>query len=50
LGPGRKVIEQAGGIEAYDQQARKMKELFSAEELVNYIKESKRRDVVEFKG
>ena len=50
LGPGRKVIEQAGGIEAYDQQARKMRELFSAEELVNYIKESKRREVVEFRG
>jgi Transglutaminase-like superfamily len=50
LVPGRKIIEQAGGLEAYDQQVRKMRALLSTKELVDFVKESKRRDVVEFRG
>jgi Transglutaminase-like superfamily len=50
LGPGRKIIEEAGGLEAYDLQARKMRALLSTEELVDFVKESKHLDVVEFRG
>ena len=45
---GRNVIEEAGGIEAYDRKARNMRELFSPEEITREMKEELRQ-VVEFK-
>ena len=49
---GRKIIEEAGGIEAYDQNARKRRELVPTEEITNEItrltKEAERKQVVVF--
>jgi Transglutaminase-like superfamily len=45
---GRDIIEEAGGREAYDQKARKMRELFSAEEITRRTKAA-RKQVVQFK-
>ena len=48
LPPGRRIIEEAGGIEAYDRKARNVQELFSAEEITRRTK-AKRKQVVKFK-
>lgn len=47
---GREVIEEAGGIEAYDQNARRRKGELSAieEEITRLTQEAKRQQVVEF--
>ena len=49
---GRKIIEEAGGIEAYDQNARRRRELVPTEEITNEIarltKEAERKRVVVF--
>ena len=46
---GRNAIEEAGGIEAYDQNIRRQRELFSEEEIERKIKEAERPQFVEFK-
>jgi hypothetical protein len=49
LPQGRKIIEEAGGIEAYDQNARRRRELSSVEEEITRLTmEAKRQQVVEF--
>jgi hypothetical protein len=49
---GRKIIEEASGIEAYAQKARRRKELFATEEMTRettrLTKEAKRKHVVVF--
>jgi Transglutaminase-like superfamily len=37
---GRRIIEEAGGVEAYDQKARRKRMLFSEEEITRRIKEA----------
>jgi hypothetical protein len=48
LAKGRRTIEAAGGLEAYEQNARMMRELFSAEEVMRITK-AKREKGLEFK-
>ena len=52
LAQGRKIIEEAGGIEAYDQNARRRRELVPTEEITSEIarltKDAERRQVVVF--
>jgi hypothetical protein len=49
---GRKIIEEAGGIEAYDRSVRRKRELFATEEIAEAItrltKDAEHRQVVEF--
>ena len=49
---GRKIIEEAGGIEAYDQNARRRRELVPTEEITREIarltKDAERKQVVVF--
>jgi hypothetical protein len=47
---GRKIIEEAGGIEAYDQNAKRRRGELAAieEEITRLIKEAQRQQVVEF--
>jgi hypothetical protein len=47
---GRKIIEEAGGIEAYDQKARRRRELLATDEIARQIREAQRPQFVEFKG
>jgi Transglutaminase-like superfamily len=46
---GRKIIEEAGGLEAYDQKARKRMELFATDELAMHIRDAGRPEFVEFR-
>ena len=52
LALGRKIIEEAGGIEAYDQNARERKELAPTEEITNEIarltKDAERKQLLVF--
>jgi hypothetical protein len=48
LPPGRRIIEEAGSIEAYDRKARNMREVFSPGEITREMKEELKQ-VVEFK-
>jgi len=49
---GRMIIEEAGGIEAYDQSARRKRELMPEEKITEAMtkltKDAKRRQVVQF--
>jgi hypothetical protein len=49
---GKKIIDEAGGIEAYDQNVRRRRGLFATEEITNEIarltKDAARKQVVEF--
>jgi hypothetical protein len=45
---GRKVIEEAGGLEAYDQKARNKSECLLEEEILRKLKEARRPEFVEF--
>jgi hypothetical protein len=47
---GRKIIEEAGGIEAYDSNARRRRMLFSEEEITRKIKEASVRKSWSLKG
>jgi hypothetical protein len=47
---GRKIIEEAGGIEAYNQSVRRKRELLATDEITRQIKEAERPQFVEFKG
>jgi hypothetical protein len=47
---GKKIIEEAGGIEAYDREARRRRELLATDEITRQIKEAERPQFVEFKG
>ena len=52
LAMGREIIEEAGGIEAYDQNARERRELVPTEEITNEIarltKDAERKQLVVF--
>jgi hypothetical protein len=45
---GRKIIEEAGGIEAYDRSVRRKRELFATDEIARQIREAQRPQFVEF--
>lgn len=45
---GRAIIDEAGGIEAYDQNTRKKRAIFSAEDITRNVK-AERKQLVEFK-
>jgi Transglutaminase-like superfamily len=45
---GRKIIEEAGGTEAYDQRARRKRELLATDEIARRIRAAERPQFVEF--
>jgi hypothetical protein len=46
---GKRIIEDAGGIEAYDRSARRRRELLATDEIARQIREAQRPQFVEFK-
>jgi len=46
---GRKILETAGGIEAYDQNIRRMRELLSAEDITSKLT-AERKQLIEFRS